>query len=316
VIARSVAVALAAFHLFVAATAPKDPKIIDIRDYNRVWGLCIRGDIAESLGGCRALLQRGWLTKGGIALAYSHLAGAYLADSQLEQALVNVDAALRYDPQAWYGFYTRARVHTAKRDYQRAIADYERVMFFRPLLADPYVSRGDIHRMLDRFDLAEADFERAIAMDESSPTGFAARGNLNRDRGRYDLALADYDKAIALDQNYTPAFNRRCFVRTISGGDLDAALADCERALQLAPGNGAILATRALANLRRGDLAAAHDDSEAAVAADATLPEAHLARALVRLRYGRDTEARADLAEAERLEPGIGAEYAVYGLRP
>ena len=30
--------------------------------------------------------------------------------------------------------------------------------------------------------------------------------------------------------------------------------------------------------------------------------------------YGRDGEGRADLAEAERLKPGIGAEYAAYGF--
>jgi tetratricopeptide (TPR) repeat protein len=310
---RRIVIALAAFHLHVAASAPKDPKILDIRDWERVWRLCNRGDPAAAMGACMALLQRGWLTRDAIGVAYTNLAIAYLADGQPDHALVNLDAALKYYPTLSYAYFARARVHSFMGAWQAAADDYTEAIRYQPELLATYINRGDVYRVMDRFDLALADFEQVIAADPNSAAAFAARGNLYRDQSRYDLALADYDTAIALDAEYTPAYNRRCFVHVISGGDLAAALSDCEQALAQAPGNGAVLATRALVHLRSGDLAAAYYDSEAAVAAG-PLPEAYLMRGLVRLRYGRDGEGRADLAEAERLKPGIGAEYAAYGV--
>lgn len=76
-------------------------------------------------------------------------------------------------------------------------------------LAIVYVNRGAEWKAKKENDKALADYTRAIKLDSSIPAIYNNRANIYRERGEFDRAIADYSTAIRLDPVYTAAFTNR-----------------------------------------------------------------------------------------------------------
>jgi tetratricopeptide (TPR) repeat protein len=88
---------------------------------------------------------------------------------------------------------------------------------------------------------------------------FANRGFAYFDMGDLDHAIADYDKAVQLDPKFAQAFSGRCAVR-IKKGDLAQAIADCNQAIALDPKLAIAYNDRGLAKQAQGDTAGGDAD--------------------------------------------------------
>jgi cytochrome P450 len=97
---------------------------------------------------------------------------------------------------------------------------------------------------------------------------------------------------------YTRTFNGRCWVRAVLGRDLLLALADCNESLRLRPENADTLDSRALVELKLGQLDRAREDYDAALKIYPRLADSLYGR-------GDVAGARVDLAAAKTLDPGI-----------
>jgi tetratricopeptide (TPR) repeat protein len=106
------------------------------------------------------------------------------------------------------------------------------------------------------------------------------------------------------------------------------AFADCAEALKLDPKNGFAFNTRGFMYLRMGRYREALSDYDHAlerslaedVAALYRLTDnrrhyALFGRGLAKIRLGDAAAGKEDLAAAEKLKPGVGAEFALYGLK-
>jgi len=82
---------------------------------------------------------------------------------------------------------------------------------------------------------------------------YCNRGVARQNKGDLDGALADYSRAIELNPHDATAYNDRGLVK-VAKGDLDGALADYNRALELTPRNFEIHGNRAAARQKKGDL--------------------------------------------------------------
>jgi tetratricopeptide (TPR) repeat protein len=134
-------------------------------------------------------------------------------------------------------------------------------------------------------------------------------------------ALADLNRAIELDSGLAPIYaNRGQLVKAYANrgasylrkGDVDGALADFDRAIELQPQAPEALAGRAQANLKKGLAAKALPDVEQALSLDPNDPFAHDTRAHVLAALGRRKEAIAEYRKALAIEPDL--QESVQGL--
>jgi len=157
--------------------------------------------------------------------------------------------------------------------------------------ADLYQTRIAFLRDRDGVAAIFDDCKRVEALTPVTPPELTNRGRvLYRDCTRPDLALADYDRAIELAPQWGDAFRVRASLHRAEGR-FDAALADLGRAVLLTPWNAGARADRGgvLADLEREEEALPDFEAAAASALGGNVGGWAYADALVRL--GRDDEA-------------------------
>jgi tetratricopeptide (TPR) repeat protein len=180
---------------------------------------------------------------------------------------------------------------TARRDYERAIADLTRACELAPDEPKYFYERGMARWGNKQADLAGADFDQALKLKPDDVDALMARAQLRLQRpensaavtdldaagrvvaeqadirlqigylyaraGLFAEAVAQYDKWITAhdsDARVPDARNARCWARALWGRELDQALADCNAALKSRPDGAAFLDSRGLVRLRMGDL--------------------------------------------------------------
>ena len=82
------------------------------------------------------------------------------------------------------------------RDFDRAIADYDRSISLIPNAAAPLNGRGVAYMAKGDFDHALADLNQAIRLAPNYILAFNSRGLLYARDRNFDRAIADYDEAI------------------------------------------------------------------------------------------------------------------------
>jgi len=154
----------------------------------------------------------------------------------------------------------------------------------------------------ERGDLTSArrDLDRLIG-ELPHAQAFVLRADVAHAEKRYDDALADYDRAIELAPGMAEAWSNRGMFHRLRG-NLVRARADLDRAIELAPSHAPMHYNRALIRQLEGDLAGAISDLDVAVGLDPSLAMAWSARGHVKEALGRREEAERDLDHAIELD--------------
>ena len=249
------------------------------------------------------------------------------------------------------GYARRGAAFAARHDFEHALADLDRACEMAPQSADPFAQRGAVHVALRQLPQALQDFDTALRLDPTHADARLQRASLRVRSGDRDGALDDLrvldetlapqahmrlrlaqlyagfgmdDKALAQWNQWIPAhpnevgidsvLNRRCWVRTMLGVELDKALDDCDKALDRQPKNAAFVDSRAWLHLRRGELRDARSDFDRSLELKANGASSLYGRGLVRIKQGDAVQGRVDLEAARKIEPGIDATLGRYGL--
>lgn len=235
--------------------------------------------------------------------------------------------------------YQRGIAYWRNHDPRRALADFDEALKLAPGDYDAHLARAEL-QMKRLHAGIEGDLD---AVDRLAPPEADLRlqlGSLYLFIGRYPAAAHQLDVWIHYhprDLRLPAALGWRCGARAAADMKLDAALADCNRALhaklaashslfwrlthRAPPGPGWILTNRSLVYLRLNEPGKAIADDDAALAQ--IHPADHKAgayplylRGLAELRTGAKSRGRADLAAARKLMPDIATRYAGMGLEP
>jgi predicted aspartyl protease/tetratricopeptide (TPR) repeat protein len=249
------------------------------------------------------------------------------------------------------GFALRAAALADRRDYAAAIADLTRAIAMAPADESYVYQRARTELFKGDAQAAATDLDRALAMKPNDPKVLLERAELRirqgaKDRARVDLDLIDHtatpaaDERLRLAEDYqslaldddalvqfdhwilahpkddslSMAMNNRCWLRALTGKDLDQALADCNAALKLLPGNPEILDSRGLVRLRRGDFTGAITDYRGSLRMQPDNAWSLYGRGLAELRLGKTSEGEADIKAAEAASPAIIKEAEAHGL--
>ena len=128
---------------------------------------------------------------------------------------------------------------------------------------------------------------------------------------------AHYTEAMErLRQMLLHGFGDRCRARAIAGLELNDALEDCNKALQLDASNAKLLETRALAQLQLGNFPATLADCNSALAIDSRLAPALYMRGIAEHRMGRTVEGAADMASSKAIAPGFANKFSALKIAP
>jgi len=133
------------------------------------------------------------------------------------------------------GIYTdRGRAYYDKKDYDRAIADYDEALKINPNLVPAYNDRGVAHHDRRDHDRAITNFNEAIRINPNYALAYSNRGRAYHAKGDSDRAIADYNEALRINPSYVLAYYNRGRAYHAKG-DSDRAIADYDEAIRRNP---------------------------------------------------------------------------------
>jgi tetratricopeptide (TPR) repeat protein len=224
---------------------------------------------------------------------------AYAGAGKLERAIVDFTGAIDIFPEDDMAFYNRGQAQRELGNIELAIADYSAAIALNPRSAVAFNSRGRAYLAQNDLDHALDDFNRAIALNGRFAAAYCNRAMLHQAAGRTADAIADFGRAIVADPGDRNFLIARGLALSAAGSDADAEK-DFTAALKIDPVDAQAYVGRARARLKLGATAAALDDADRAILIDRKLVPGYRARADIEDALGRQTEAAADRAAADR----------------
>ncbi len=123
---------------------------------------------------------------------------AYLNSGQVFDAIFSYTCVIRViDTRYIPAYMVRASAYARQRDYERAIADYTRVIELDGSLAAAYNNRGILYTTTREFEEAAADFERVMTLEPTNYTVANNRAVLHMINGDFDAALVVLEAVVS-----------------------------------------------------------------------------------------------------------------------
>lgn len=278
--------------------------------------------------------------------------GAYLERANIQRSIGKRDtvaaeaaALLKAAPDDDYAQVAAARLLQSIGRTAEATAAIDRALAIKPS-AYVYLNRLEIRPVADR-EGRRADVAAALALEPDMPEALMAKAKLLADDGKFAEAIAiadaqlakspddatwlaqrgivrvragdakngDADLAAASGKSKDPTqLNNLCWTKAMAGVALESALADCDRALALAPRTPAFMDSKGLVllRLRRTDEAIAVYNDALVLAPD--MAGSLYGRSIAWTRKGDTIRAAADRAAATKSNAAVGEEFAGYGV--
>jgi tetratricopeptide (TPR) repeat protein len=130
--------------------------------------------------------------------------------------------------------YNRAVAFTTKRNFDRAIADFDATIRLEPKFASAYCSRGWAYTYRRQYEQAASDCKKCIAINPRQGDAYACRARALLTAGNLISALTDAERAAALAPQDADVLQTRALVYE-AFGQRENAIADYRKALQFGP---------------------------------------------------------------------------------
>ena len=195
----------------------------------------------------------------GVPFTYSNRGIAKYKEKDYDGALADFEKTISLDPGFTLAYYRRGIIRNIRGDRKGAMADFNRAIAYVPGFADAYYNRGLVEREMKDYPGALADFTRTIQLNAYHVDAWFNRGLVYIDTGDYQAAIQDYNTVISYSPDYVNAYNNRGIARLSLGDNLNA-VRDFDKALSLFPQFSDAFYNRGLAKSNLGDTAGACAD--------------------------------------------------------
>lgn len=267
---------------------------------------------------------------------------AFASMREWDRAVADLTRACDLAPQDEQNHYQRGIIYMEEGQFKSALRDFNAVLTLQPDDIQAHVARAELlqsHPDADPTDavpVAKSDLDAVSRLATLDASERLTAGVLYGRLGDYSNAVAQIEQWLGhhpLKGDQATGLNELCWLRATDNRDLNEALDDCSRALDLQPHEaeaetGSLLGTniasddthildgRALVYLRLGRAEDAIYDYSTALHSNPRMPTSLYGRGLAELRLGEKAEGQDDLAAAEKLDSGIAKYFAKMGLAP
>ena len=159
---------------------------------------------------------------------------AYLELSALGPAMQDFGTAIGLDPTLAEAYLGRGRAEYILKEWTAALSDFDRAIEANSDLADAHAWRGFLLAEWGEYGRALEGLQQAVAVDASSAWYHTLLGQALLLNGDPEGAQGEFTVALWLDARRIDAYVGRAMTQA-ELGDLEAALADLESALDIAP---------------------------------------------------------------------------------
>jgi tetratricopeptide (TPR) repeat protein len=208
------------------------------------------------IGACTWLLSSGELAETSVPFVLIKRAAARIAKQQWDEALRDLDQAIRVNPNLPEAHAHQGRVFYERQQWARAIASFDAAIGLEPT---PVVHRlrGISRLRTGQADRAIEDLDQAIRLNAEDGYAHYYRGEARHGLGQLEASIRDYEQAVRLLPTDPRPANDLAWLRATAK---DQRLQDIEAALRLARQSIAIrkipanLDTLGAVFARRGEL--------------------------------------------------------------
>ncbi|MFN6559077.1 MAG: tetratricopeptide repeat protein [Nostoc sp. ChiSLP01] len=202
-------------------------------------------------------------------------------------------------------FISLGGAKASKKDYQGAIAYYNRALRLNPNNPDAYFQRGVASYQLQNYKAAFKDFEQTVRLSPNNALAYVNRGLARDALGDTEGALSDYNQALERNPSSNDAwiyYNRG--VVYYDQKDYQAAIRDYTQAIKI---NSDLVCTvcayfhRGLARYELGAYQGAIEDYTEALQRNSKFANAYYYRGLAFTQMGNNRKAIEDFKEAAAL---------------
>lgn len=257
-------------------------------------------------------------------------------------------AEIADDPKEVTGYINLARFLTGIDDKSGAISELNKIIELRPDAAS-YLWRAGLYNLSDPKKAIE-DIKAAQAIEPGSPVAIIALAKVLVQQRRFDEAVAAIDAGLPLqkvkadllaekaetlaragrgqesleiinkanlDKPGNPGLlNSACWVRAIINAELERALKDCTKAIELSEEPANMLDSRGLVYTRMKRYDDAIADLDAVLRLNPAIAESLFVRGVAKSFKGATAEAKSDIHDALILDPSVEKRYAEIGVKP
>ena len=187
-----------------------------------------------------------------------------MMNNDYQEAIRTLNTLLRFDEDAFEGYFLRGIAKYNLDDLLGAEADFSTAIRLNPVYTQAYTYRAITRSRLGNYDDALQDFREAIDLRPDLPGPYYSRGVTRLLNQQFKEAIDDFDKVIQLDSTNSLTYFNRAMLRT-QIGDYNRALDDYDKVALYSPNNVLVYYNRAGVYAQLGELEKAIDDYSSAI---------------------------------------------------
>ena len=236
---------------------------------------------------------------------------AAAAAGELEAALDASRSMAELAPNDANNYNTMATLEIQLGQYDDAYSHYTQALSLAPDSSGYLCNRGLLLMNLGQYDEALEDFDRAVSLDSTSANVYAIRSRYYAETPYRDLemALQDLTRAIELEPENSLRYRQRAAVHYYRLGDFQATIEDMDRAVAVDPANPEVVHARGVFYMEHGDLDAAMRDFDRALELDPDYAHVLVNRASILYEAGFAGEALENLSRAVSIDSTYAHAY-------
>ena len=116
-----------------------------------------------------------------------------------DEALTDLDNAIRLDAKLKTAWNSRGNLYVSRKEYDKALHDFDEALKIAPKDAVTLNDRGVVYQTQKDLAKARADYDAAIALEPKLLSAYANRASAWQEQKEFDKSLADYNAAIDID---------------------------------------------------------------------------------------------------------------------